>query len=52
MASAYHIADRIAMIYEGEIIALGTVKEIKKSKDPRVTAFLHGIHMEKEEDEE
>ena len=52
MASAYHIADRIAMIYEGEIIALGTVKEIKKSKDPRVTAFLHGIYMEKEEDEE
>lgn len=52
MASAYHIADRIAMIYEGEIIALATVKEIKKSKDPRVTAFLHGIHMEKEEDEE
>jgi phospholipid/cholesterol/gamma-HCH transport system ATP-binding protein len=52
MASAYHIADRIAMIYEGEIIALATVKEIKKSKDPRVTAFLHGIYMEKEEDEE
>ncbi|MFA6849533.1 MAG: ATP-binding cassette domain-containing protein, partial [Selenomonadaceae bacterium] len=52
MASAYHIADRIAMIYQGEIIALGTVKEIKKSKDSRVTAFLQGIHMEKEEDEE
>ena len=43
MDSAFHIADRIAMIYEGEIIAVGTVEEIKKSMDPRVNQFICGM---------
>ena len=42
MRSAFYIADRIAMIYEGEIIAIDTVNNIKKSTDLRVQEFLRG----------
>lgn len=42
MESAFSIADRIAMIYEGEIIAVGTAAEIQNVKDARVQAFIHG----------
>lgn len=42
MDSAYYIANRIAMIYEGEIIALGNAKAIKTSKDKRVQEFING----------
>src|SRR4029453_10411957 len=38
---AFGIADRIAMMYEGEILALGTVPEIKNSKHPIIHRFLH-----------
>jgi phospholipid/cholesterol/gamma-HCH transport system ATP-binding protein len=37
---AFGIADRIAMMYEGEIIAIGTVEEIKRSPHPVVHRFL------------
>ena len=40
MVSAYHIADRIAMIYEGELIAIDTVENFKKLQDERVQAFM------------
>lgn len=40
MASACHIADRIAMIYEGELIAIDTVENFKKLQDERVQAFM------------
>lgn len=43
MRSACYIADRIAMIYEGELIALDTVEKIKQSKDARVQAFFRGM---------
>lgn len=43
MDSAFRIADRIAMIYQGELIALGTVEEIKNSVDLRVKQFIYGI---------
>ena len=33
MKSAFYIADRIAMLYNGEMIAIGTPDEIKKSTD-------------------
>jgi phospholipid/cholesterol/gamma-HCH transport system ATP-binding protein len=46
MASACHIADRIAMIYEGELIALDTVENFKKLPDPRVQAFMRSIYTE------
>lgn len=40
MTSAKHIASRIAMVYEGELIALDTVKNFCDSEDARVKAFL------------
>ena len=40
--SAYYIADRIAMIYEGEIIILGDAETIKNSHDKRVQEFISG----------
>jgi phospholipid/cholesterol/gamma-HCH transport system ATP-binding protein len=42
MVSAYKIADRIAMLYEGKIIASGTPEEIKNAKDPVVKQFITG----------
>ena len=42
MSSAFNIADRIAMIHEGRIIEIGTVQEIKQSKNPIVQQFIHG----------
>ena len=37
---AFGIADRIAMMYEGEIIAIGTVEEIKRHPHPVIHRFL------------
>ncbi len=42
MVSAYKIADRIAMLYNGKIIAVGTPEEIKNTKDPVVHQFITG----------
>ena len=42
MVSAYKIADRIAMLYKGKIIAIGTPGEIKNTKDPIVKQFITG----------
>jgi phospholipid/cholesterol/gamma-HCH transport system ATP-binding protein len=42
MVSARHIADRIAMIYEGRIIWDGPAKEIDRSGNPYVEQFIHG----------
>jgi len=42
MTSAYKIADKIAMLYDGRIIAVGTPDEIKNTKDPVVKQFIHG----------
>ena len=38
---AFGIANRIAVMYEGEIIALGTVDQIKSSTHPILHRFLH-----------
>lgn len=43
MSSAFNIADRIAMIYGGELIEIGTVEEIKQSENPIVQQFIHGL---------
>jgi phospholipid/cholesterol/gamma-HCH transport system ATP-binding protein len=40
MASAFAIADRITVMHEGEIIAVGTPEEIHTSPLPRVQQFL------------
>lgn len=42
MKSAYKIADTIAMLYNGVIIAKGTPEEIKNSSDPVVIQFIEG----------
>ncbi len=49
MASACRIADRIAMVYEGELIAVDTVERFQKLQDPRVQAFFHVLHTGKGE---
>ena len=42
MTSAYKIADRIAMLYKGKIVAVGTPQEIRGSADPVVRQFITG----------
>jgi len=42
MKSAYRIADRIAMLYEGTIIETGKPDEIKNSINPFVRQFIEG----------
>lgn len=43
MKSAYRIADRIAMLYQGKIIAEGTSLEIQNSQHPVVHQFINGL---------
>lgn len=43
MSSAFAIADRIAMIHQGEILQIGSVEEIKQSDDPLVQQFIQGL---------
>ena len=42
MKSAYKIGDRIAMLYQGEIVDVGTPDEIKNSSNPIVKQFIEG----------
>jgi phospholipid/cholesterol/gamma-HCH transport system ATP-binding protein len=42
MASARKIADKIAMLYEGEIIWSGPAEEIDSSGNAYVDQFIHG----------
>jgi phospholipid/cholesterol/gamma-HCH transport system ATP-binding protein len=42
MVSAYKIASRIAMMYQGRIIQVGVPGEIRDSKDPVVRQFITG----------
>jgi len=43
MKSAYKIADRIAMLYQGQIIAEGTPAEIQNTDHPIVHQFVNGL---------
>jgi phospholipid/cholesterol/gamma-HCH transport system ATP-binding protein len=43
MSSAYAIADRIAMLYEGEVIQVGTPDEIRDSDNEIVHQFVEGL---------
>jgi phospholipid/cholesterol/gamma-HCH transport system ATP-binding protein len=38
----FQIADRVAMLHEGRIHAVGTPEEIQASADPSVRRFIHG----------
>ncbi|MCA9732924.1 ABC transporter ATP-binding protein [candidate division KSB1 bacterium] len=41
LASVFTIADRIAMLHDGRIIAHGTPEELKNSSDPIIKQFLN-----------
>ena len=49
MASACRIADRIAMIYQGELIAADTVEKFKQINDDRVQAFFRTLSVAEKE---
>ena len=42
MVSAYKISDRVAMLYKGKIVAIGSPDDIKNTKDPVVKQFITG----------
>ncbi|GFR26384.1 probable ribonucleotide transport ATP-binding protein mkl [Trichonephila clavata] len=41
--SAFKIADKIAVLYEGEIISYGTVQEIQNTNNEYIKKFIHYI---------
>jgi phospholipid/cholesterol/gamma-HCH transport system ATP-binding protein len=43
MRSAFRIADRVAMLYQGRIIAVAPPAEFRELSDPRVQQFIHGL---------
>lgn len=43
LTSIFGIADRIAMLYQGRVRALGTPAELRASADPVVQQFAHGL---------
>ncbi|MBV8244418.1 MAG: ABC transporter ATP-binding protein [Candidatus Eremiobacteraeota bacterium] len=45
LQSIYMMADYIAMLFEGAIIAYGTVQEVRKSSNPIVQQFLQGSEV-------
>jgi len=40
IASAFRVADRLAVLYDGRIVAQGTPAEVRRSDDPYVQRFL------------
>lgn len=42
MKSAYKVSNRIAMLYQGKIVAVGTPQEIQSTQDPLVKQFITG----------
>jgi phospholipid/cholesterol/gamma-HCH transport system ATP-binding protein len=42
IASAYRVADRMAMIHDGRMIFTGTPGEIRTSRDPYIQQFIRG----------
>jgi len=53
MKASFQIADSIAMLYHGRVIADGTPDEIKRSRHPVIQQFIHGQAegpMKEEED--
>lgn len=45
LASIYMMADYIALLFEGAIVAYGTVDEIRRSPNPIVQQFLQGSEV-------
>jgi phospholipid/cholesterol/gamma-HCH transport system ATP-binding protein len=42
MRSAYRVGTRIAMLHEGKVRQVGTVDEIRNTRDPLVRKFVEG----------
>ena len=42
MRSAYTVGSRIAMLYQGRVQQVGTVEEIRSTRDPIVRQFIEG----------
>ena len=42
MTSAFRVSDRLAMLFQGRIVKLGTPEEFKASDDPAIRQFIHG----------
>lgn len=42
MTSAYKVANRIAMLYEGKIVGIGSPEEIKNTQNPIIRQFTTG----------
>jgi phospholipid/cholesterol/gamma-HCH transport system ATP-binding protein len=42
MKSAYVVGDRLAMLYQGKIVFMGTPEDIRSSRDPMVHQFIEG----------
>jgi len=45
LASIYQMADYIAMLFEGAIVAYGTADEVRRSPNPIVQQFLQGSEV-------
>jgi phospholipid/cholesterol/gamma-HCH transport system ATP-binding protein len=43
MASAFRIADRMAMLYQGSLIGVGTKEELRSSHHPRIRQFFDRV---------
>src|SRR5580658_9237926 len=43
LASAFRIADRMAMLYQGSLIATGSQEEMKANKHPRIRQFFDRV---------
>jgi ABC-type transporter Mla maintaining outer membrane lipid asymmetry ATPase subunit MlaF len=43
MSSAFRIADRMAMLYKGTLIAVGTKEEFRVNPHPRIRQFLDRV---------
>jgi len=42
MHSIFEIADRIAMVHKGKLVAVGTAEEIKRTNNPYIQQFING----------
>jgi len=45
LASIFRMADYVAMLFEGAVVAYGTVEEIKQSANPVLQQFLQGSEV-------
>lgn len=43
MASAFRIADRMAMLYQGSLIAVGSKEEVQSSRHPHIRQFFDRV---------